>query len=563
MAPVPSPDASRPVPEPLRKRFPALVQWLEVLVLLAMVGLLGYDRIQFGRQFLFRYADEDQTLLWHAAGDLLHGHIAEPCFYGQSFNSCIEGYLAAPLILVHMLPYWVAVPSVSIVLGLFPFLAMAWVAWRRGHPVLAATALFIPLSMPVRYAMLTGMPRGFVTGIALATIPCLLLLRKQAEPTEALPSRWQGRRKAIRYFFIGLLSVVALMLNPNCCLLLAPALLFAIATRIRQADFWLFSSLGAFLGALYPLGVFYFYFKLHDDYRFYHREEQYTWTFQDFQDYLHHLQVPLADFVPAGLAAWSTSWVLAAGFGGVLLYFLAKRQWPAALATIVSVGFTLFTIGFTRVHEGRSSVFFSYSRMYLALPVLPILLVLWGTHQKVNAPKLRIRPWVTWSAMLGVVAGALYASHRRTQVMPEVIATELKNVQMVQLVDVDEGRDLAKAVQTAADAQNAHLVLLASGQKRWTYLLPALTNCQTLLPFYERRTWRLEEECFPRYTRILILDRGLFDKARKGFFNAAVVSEQPFIGAFDIKGKSVIRVCQELGMEVRAFKLPAGADVLP
>ena len=99
------------------------------------------SRVALGQAFLFRYSDEDQTLLWHAGHDLLHGSIPEPCFYGQSFNSCMEGYLAAPLTLLPFVPYWVAVPSVAIFLGLFPFAAMAWVAWRHGRLGLAALSL--------------------------------------------------------------------------------------------------------------------------------------------------------------------------------------------------------------------------------------------------------------------------------------------------------------------------------------------------------------------------------------------------------------------------------------
>jgi hypothetical protein len=122
-----------------------------------MLGLLLWDRVRLGRILLFKYTDEDQAVLWNAANDLLHGWIPEPCFYGQSFNSCVEGLLAAPLVLLHV-PYWIAVPTITIVLGLFPFLLMAWFAWRRGQSWLAALALLVPLALPVRYAILTGIP---------------------------------------------------------------------------------------------------------------------------------------------------------------------------------------------------------------------------------------------------------------------------------------------------------------------------------------------------------------------------------------------------------------------
>jgi hypothetical protein len=143
--------------------------------LLALLGMLTWDRYVLCKEFLFKYTDEDQTIMWLAAHEILNGRLHEPCFYGQDYNSCIEGILAAPLI-AGGAPYHIAVPLVTLMLGLLPFLAFAWVAWRRRQPLAAAAALLVPLLLPVRYGMMTGMPRGFVTGIAFATLPLLLLL---------------------------------------------------------------------------------------------------------------------------------------------------------------------------------------------------------------------------------------------------------------------------------------------------------------------------------------------------------------------------------------------------
>ena len=146
------------------------------------IGLaLVYDRYILCKEYLFSYTDVDQTIMWYAARELLHGRLHEPCFFGQDYNSCMEGYLAAPLIALHV-PYPIAVPLVTVVLGLLPFLLLALVAWKRGHSLVAATAIFVPLIMPVRYGLMTGMPRGFVTGIAIAIIPTVLLLPPVPRP---------------------------------------------------------------------------------------------------------------------------------------------------------------------------------------------------------------------------------------------------------------------------------------------------------------------------------------------------------------------------------------------
>ena len=109
--------------------------WVGVMLLI-LAGLVLWDRWELCQSFLFKYFDQDQALLWYAAREFLHGRFHEPCFYGQDYNTCIESYLAAPL-LICGLPYWVALPVVTVVLGLLPFYLMAWMAWRRGQELVA------------------------------------------------------------------------------------------------------------------------------------------------------------------------------------------------------------------------------------------------------------------------------------------------------------------------------------------------------------------------------------------------------------------------------------------
>jgi hypothetical protein len=572
-----------------------LLRALEALLLLGLLALILHDRLALARRFLFVYGDEDQTLLWYAAQDLLHGRIPEPCFYGQAFSSCLEAYLAVPLLWAKM-PPWSALPVVTIFLGLLPFLMIALAAWRRRRPGLAGLTLLIPLALPVRYAMLTGMPRGFVPGLALAIFPCLWLLEPPtASPLPLAPPRPRPAwRDVLRFFGIGLLSVLALTINPNCSLLLAGALAYALATRLRHAAFWLYASLGALVGSLYPLGIFFFYYKFHDDYRLYHREGQLAWSATAWREFGQQLAVPFWDFLPIDLPYAAAGWFLGSCFAAILLYLLLTRRFAAALATLAVVGFTLFSLGFARVHEGRSSVFFGYARMYLALPVLPPLLLLWGSPSRKRPVTLQAAPiapspdpsvhppaipgaahtipsvlppstWKLWCArlLLLVCCGTgLGAVRQHTQQMPAVITREVQNVQMVELITLVDGWDLAQAVQPAAASYHADVILLVGNQKRWTYLLPVLTNCQTLYPLYERRTWRLVEESVPRHERVLVLDQNLYDKARRaGYGHAVTVRQNPFIGVFDTNGQSLIRICQELNVPIRGFHAPANADV--
>src|SRR4051812_7580627 len=140
-------------------------RWFELILVTFMLGVLGFDRARLCEEYLFKYFDEDQGIEWYAAHETLAGELHEPGFYGQSYNSNMEGILAAPLVGMG-LEYKHAVPLVTLGLGLLPFLLVAFAAFGRGQNVVAVGALAIPVLLSTRYGMITGMPRGFVTGVA-------------------------------------------------------------------------------------------------------------------------------------------------------------------------------------------------------------------------------------------------------------------------------------------------------------------------------------------------------------------------------------------------------------
>ncbi len=111
-----------------------LLRWklIETTLLIWIAALLFHDRYVICDQYLFKYTDEDQAIMWGAAHDLLEGKVHEPCFWGQDYNSCLEGFVAAPMIAMGV-EYNVAVPLATVMLGLLPFVLLALVAWWRGH----------------------------------------------------------------------------------------------------------------------------------------------------------------------------------------------------------------------------------------------------------------------------------------------------------------------------------------------------------------------------------------------------------------------------------------------
>src|SRR5690606_14011380 len=52
---------------------------------------------------------------------------------------------------------------------------LAWLFWRNGSLVAAGVCLLVPLALPIEHGILTGMSRGFVSGLPFDALlaPCL------------------------------------------------------------------------------------------------------------------------------------------------------------------------------------------------------------------------------------------------------------------------------------------------------------------------------------------------------------------------------------------------------
>jgi hypothetical protein len=582
-------------------RWPGWLRWgVELGALLTLAGFLFFDRLRLFQAYLSKYIDEDQGIEWHAARELLRGRIHEPCFYGQSYNSNIEGFLAAPLVGMHV-PYEVAAPLVTVVLGLLPFLLMAVVAFRRRQAWVAGLALFVPLSMSTRYGIITGMPRGFVTGVAMAIVPAVLLLPPFKRGMKGMVLGPDGRLRLqrtwpkTRYFLAAFLSVVAVMLNPNAVVLLAPVAVYAVLTTFKEWRFWFFGFLGFLAAAPYPIVVHDFYFVWHEDYRLYLREKVFTWSYKNFQKFVPKLDDAFHDIVPDAvytngedlvqwvhhrfphaLPAWGVESpapiMLLVVFAVAFVLLLMRARVAAAFATLTGVGLTIFALAYDRLQDSRASVSFPYARMFLAVPVLLVWLLLLlkkGNGGTVSGDGGRggwgwvrfLKRWLPAAASMAVLGGLIFGGYtvamNKSRSLADDVADSVENADVARPVEVAQAKRLAKAVQKAADAQHISMVLIVGYDgRKWDYVLPELTTCETLFPDYERRTWRMVEECTPRYDKILVLGN-LTPRGRYRQPAAVRISQDPPLAVYDLHGQSVDDFCRVNYIHERAFTRPA------
>lgn len=477
-------------------RAPRHERWV-VLALLLCLGLLLLDRWLVLHQFGFRYVDDDQAIMWNGAMEMAQGRFHEPCFYGQRYNTMLEGLLAVPLLWMGIAPY-VALPVVTSLLALFPFLFLAFFLVRQRSYALAAMVLVMPVTLPPEYGMITSMPRGFVTGVFLSSFA-------------VLPLFWKHRSA---YFLSAFSAVLAVFANPNAGLVLVPV---GVLILLRSyADRWLYIGL---LGAV-PAGLFYFLAI-----RFYDRRPNYV---------AHHqleMKYDIGDVRMDHLRFLDELSPILWGKGAVVFLFLAvliillalSRRWRSGVALLSGVLLLALSFGLSKVHDGIPSVFFPWARMFLAVPFLMALFV----AQLKWAP----RHWVMLSVPL--VAAGFFAFKCVEQ--PAAVQRQIDTLKLnyMEAIEVDALKLHCAGIERLARKHEADLLVVSWGYKKHltNYGCPCLIPDfpTTIEPHLDRRTWWLQAVAPQVSTNILFsgIPERHFRELPAPFDQAQLVSQEP------------------------------------
>lgn len=458
-----------------------LKSYSEPLAFLLLLMLVLLDRWLSLAAFSFQFVDSDQTVMWYAAKEFAAGNFHEPRFYGQNYNSMLEALLAAPFT-----PYFISLPLVSSLLTLLPYTLFAALAFRKGLHYQSLLILVIPLLLPLEYAFITSMPRGFVTGIAVAAMGGLTLF---------FPNRkWT-------FVVLGFSSILGLSLNPNAILLVAPLMLYCWLQQLRNKAFYLFLAGGALLPLLMHLGS--------------------NWFYHSHPAYNIHLLQPLAFSIKTfllGLQSLTTFFSAIAPWGPLVFIFLAffaalhyrdanrAAMWAVVLAFIG----TLAALGINKVHDGDGTIFFHSSRMFLALPVLVALFTL--LFQKINQWVLVLVLFLGMGSF--VMKHYQLADKTQTITQPQLFddsilqitsvdQLNLKCAELKQLMVTYEADLLVGVYDWKTDSARYNvefLNLYACGCPALDAHFPA-----TLQPAHERRTWRLYEESDRVHNNLLLI----------------------------------------------------------
>jgi hypothetical protein len=301
--------------------------------------------------FAFHYTCTDDVVIWSAALDYGRGFFPEPYFYGQDYGPMLEALVAAPFTRFGI-PLNILLPLVTALLAVAPYWSFAF--WHRRHqkPVLACLFLAIPLLLPGEYGLLTSLTRGFVTGIGVLAF---------------LPWVMDVRGVLLRSLLSGSVLSVACFVNPN-------ALPFVAAFMVWQllsAPFTLRGLLCFCLGTV-PAVVAQ---TLAQAYCSAHPERMKNVLF-DWRMDLHAEGIAEAfsrlDYHFAWLTPviWPYGQIIGEALVVLFIVHAWERNWPIAAALLTALVLIVLSFGFAKVHQADHNVFYSYSRMFLALPLL-------------------------------------------------------------------------------------------------------------------------------------------------------------------------------------------------
>lgn len=215
--------------------------YLKCLLLILIIYTI-IEKLMVYAKFGALYTDEDQCILWLAADELIHGHFREPCFFGQAYNSCLEGWLSIPF-LISGLDYYQAIPLTTLLMSVIPFLLLLIYYFKKKEIFTTIAILFILLIFSLDYKLISVLPRGFITGVFCFGIGYYFLLK--------------DKKYAILLF--SFFASFGFAFNEMSVFLILPIFLIYIKDNYKSKKFYFQGILGLLPALIYKSYAYYFY----------------------------------------------------------------------------------------------------------------------------------------------------------------------------------------------------------------------------------------------------------------------------------------------------------------
>ncbi len=367
---------------------------LEAMVAVVLVAVLVGTRVRMVAVFGGQWTDEDQALLWYAVRDLAGGHLREPYFFGQTYGSWLEALLAVPVAAVGI-PIRLALPAASSALGTLPWLASR--RWRGGD----------------------GGPRSSPSACSRSP----WAWRSRGSPSRrchagCCPGSWPGSwpssaccgwpRATVAVAVFGFVLVVSASWNVGAGLVTGPVAVHLVLSSPWRRDRRWMGALAGGIGAGVAVHVgWQAFYRARPAYDV-HGSPAFAFSWDRMVENLGHLARYVPAYAPEAARWWGLPVFALVGVGGWVVW--SRRTVAATAAVAVALTMAVAVLGTAKANDGHPSIFFPYSRVYLALPWL--VCVLAALSRRSDGPDsvqlgVRRRPTVAWTS--AAVALALLA----------------------------------------------------------------------------------------------------------------------------------------------------------
>ena len=305
--------------------------------------------------FSFQYIDADGLIYWHMAQDLSEFTLHEPFFYGQAYNFPLEAYFAVPLLWLGISVQY-ALPIASAFISIFPFILFSIVLYRKERTLASFWILTFAIGMTIEYDIITSLSRGFTNGIFFCSFLIYPILA---------PARIRS------YLILGLVISIGFVTNPNILVIALPVSFYLFLENFSNPKFYLYSILG-----ILPALTFYYFaqqfYIINPDYVS-HKMWIIKFSWEDLVTSFSNLDGLFKYLTPF---YWKGHWLILL-FPLITGFYLLKKDWKKGITLLFSVIFIIFTLGINKIHDDVGTIFFSSSRMFLAVPLLASLCFIW------------------------------------------------------------------------------------------------------------------------------------------------------------------------------------------
>ncbi|MES2516118.1 MAG: hypothetical protein V4580_18330 [Bacteroidota bacterium] len=313
-----------------------------ITLIFILVVFTIVEKIVFFYKFSTVYTDGDQCILWLAADELMKGHIHEPGFIGQAYNSSLEGWLAVPFAACG-LPLYAALPLTTMIMSVLPFLLLGFHFYSQKNYLVVVAIFLCALGFSLDYKLISILPRGFITGVFCFGIGYFLLLRLSK----------------YRFFWFALFAFFGMVFNEMSFFLVFPVLFLEWLKNLKNSRFYYQTIIALLVAASYKVYIYLFYNVFHTEYNLYIKI-LFVWKLSNLTDAINHLDTWFFNGF--------TLFFICTLF--VLTFLIIKKHYKEFAVIVITLLLLLLSFGLDKVNDGIESIMYNKGRMYVFIPFL-------------------------------------------------------------------------------------------------------------------------------------------------------------------------------------------------